>query len=338
MKQRDEKILLAHGSGGRLSHLLVKDIVKKFANPFLEKLDDSAVLDFKKGSKFAFTTDGYVVDPPFFPGGDIGSLAVFGTVNDLAMVGAKPRCLAASAVLEEGFPAGDFERIILSMKKAAARTGVVIVTGDTKVVDKGKVDRIFITTSGIGIVEKGINISSSNVRPGDRIIRSGAIGEHGIAVLTAREKFGIKTGVRSDCAPLNWLVARMTGVSTNIHALRDPTRGGLATTLCEIAEKSSVGMEIEESAIPVKKEVRVLCEMLGFDPLYIANEGKLVAFVPEKDAASVLRAMRGVREGASSRIIGAVVAEHRRTVLLKTKIGGNRVIDMLSGEQLPRIC
>jgi len=331
-----KKILLAHGSGGKLAHQLIKSFVKKFANVPLAKLDDSAVLKFK--GKLAFTTDSYVVDPIYFPGGDIGKLAVNGTVNDLAMVGARPLYLTASAIIEEGFSLVELERIVDSMNRAARAAGVEIVAGDTKVVEKGGVDKIFINTSGIGLIDSGVDISSKNAQVGDGIILSGTIGDHGIAILSAREKFDFRTKVKSDCQPLNGVVSEILEVSKKVHTLRDPTRGGLATVLNEIAEQSRVGIEIEEENIPVKEGVKGVCEMLGFDPLYIANEGKLVAFVPERDSPKVLNAMRKNRYGRDAQIIGTVVNRHRSRVVVKTSVGGERVVDMLTGEQLPRIC
>jgi hydrogenase expression/formation protein HypE len=331
-----KKILLAHGSGGKLTHQLIKSFVKKFGNAPLAKLDDSAVLRFR--GKLAFTTDSYVIDPIYFPGGDIGRLAVNGTVNDLAMVGARPLYLTASAIIEEGFLLVEVERIVDSMNRAARIAGVEIVAGDTKVVEKGGVDKIFINTSGIGLIDSGVDISSKNARIGDRIILSGTIGDHGIAILSARERFDFQTKVKSDCQPLNRIVSEILKVSKKVHTLRDPTRGGLATALNEIAERSRVGIEIEEEKIPVKEEVRGVCEMLGFDPLYIANEGKLVVFVPERDCAKILKVMRNNRYGRDAQIIGTVVARHKGKVLVKTSVGGERVLDMLTGDQLPRIC
>lgn len=335
-KDNEKKILLAHGSGGKLTHQLIKSFVKKFRNLPLAKLDDSAVLKFK--GKLAFTTDSYVVDPIYFPGGDIGKLAVNGTVNDLAMVGARPLYLSAAAIIEEGFSLVELERIIDSMNRAARAAGVKIVTGDTKVVEKGGADKIFINTSGIGLIGSGVDISSKNARIGDRIILSGTIGDHGIAILSAREKFDFQTKVKSDSQPLNGIVWEILKVSKKVHALRDPTRGGLATSLNEIAEQSGVGIEVEQEKIPVKEEVKGVCEMLGFDPLYIANEGKLVAFVPQKDCAKILNVMRKNRYGRDAQVIGIVVSRHKGRVVVKTNVGGKRVLDMLTGEQLPRIC
>ena len=331
-----KKILLAHGSGGKLTYQLVKSFAKKFANLPLSKLDDSAVLRFK--GKLAFTTDSYVVDPIYFPGGDIGKLAVNGTVNDLAMVGARPLYLTASAIIEEGFPLVELERIVNSMNRAARVAGVEIVAGDTKVVERGGADKIFINTSGIGLIDSGVDISSRNARIGDRIILSGTIGDHGIAILSAREEFDLRTKVKSDSQPLNGLVSEILKVSKNVHTMRDPTRGGLATALNEIAEQSGVGIEIEEEKIPVREEVKGACEMLGFDPLYIANEGKLVAFVPERDCLKILNVMRNNRCGIGAQTIGTVVAGHKGRVVVKTGVGGERILDMLTGEQLPRIC
>jgi len=331
-----KKILLAHGSGGRLTHQLIKSFVKKFANLTLARLDDSAVLKFK--DKLAFTTDSYVVDPIYFPGGDIGKLAVNGTVNDLAMVGARPLYLTASAIIEEGFPLIELEKIVDSMYRAARVAGVEIVAGDTKVVEKGGVDKIFINTSGIGVIDSGIDISSKNAEIGDGIILSGTIGDHGIAILGARERFNFRTKVKSDSQPLNGLVSEILKASKKIHTMRDPTRGGLATVLNEIAEQSRVGIEIEEEKIPVKEEVRGACEMLGFDPLYIANEGKLVAFLRERDCCKILDVMRNNRYGKDAQTIGKVVARHKGRVVVKTSVGGERFLDMLTGEQLPRIC
>ena len=335
-EENEKKILLAHGSGGKLTYQLIKSFVKKFGNLPLARLDDSAVL--RLNGKLAFTTDSYVVHPIYFPGGDIGKLAVNGTVNDLAMVGARPLYLSASAIIEEGFPLVELERIVNSMNRAARAAGVEIVAGDTKVVEKGGVDKIFINTSGIGLVDSGVDISSKNAQIGDRIILNGTIGDHGIAILSAREEFDFQTKVKSDSQPLNGIVSEILRVSKGIHTLRDPTRGGLATILNEIAEQSGVGIEIEEEKIPVKQEVKGVCEMLGFDPLYIANEGKLVAFVLEKDSAKILNVMKRNRYGRDAQIIGTVVARHKGRVVVKTSVGGERIVDMLTGEQLPRIC
>jgi len=332
-----DKILLAHGSGGKLAHELVeKSFVKAFSNPFLTKLDDSAVIDFS--GRLAFTTDSYVVSPIFFPGGDIGKLAVCGTVNDLAMSGAKPLYLSLSFIIEEGLSQDELNQIVGSVQKAAQEAGVEIVTGDTKVVHRGSADKLFINTAGVGIIPQGVDISGDKARPGDKVILSGTIGDHGIAVLSQREGLSFSTQLESDCAPLGGLVAEMLNASPNIHCLRDPTRGGLATSLNELAKQSKVSIRIEEEKIPVREEVLAACEMLGFDPLYVANEGKLVAIVPDEDADKVLKAMRENRYGKGAAIIGEVKAEHPGRVVMKTCLGASRIVDMLVGDLLPRIC
>jgi hydrogenase expression/formation protein HypE len=333
----EDKILLAHGSGGKLAHELVeKSFVKALANPLLARLDDSAVFDLS--GRLAFTTDSYVVSPIFFPGGDIGKLAVCGTVNDLAMCGAKPLYLSLSLIIEEGLPQSELEQIVDSIQKAAGEAGVEIITGDTKVVHKGSADKLFINTAGVGIIAQGIDISGSNARPGDKVILSGTIGDHGIAVISQREGLSFSTKLKSDCAPLGDLVAEMLNVSQNIHCLRDPTRGGLATSLNELAKQSGVSIRVEEEEIPVREEVLAACEMLGFDPLYVANEGKLVAIVQPEDADKVVKAMRKNRYGKSAAIIGEVGAEHPGRVVMKTVLGASRIVDMLVGDLLPRIC
>ncbi len=333
----EDKILLAHGSGGKLAHELVeKSFVKAFANPFLAKLDDSAVFDLS--GRLAFTTDSYVVSPIFFPGGDIGKLAVYGTVNDLAMAGAKPLYLSLAFIIEEGLPQAELNKIVNSTQRAAQEAGVQIVTGDTKVVNRGSADKLFINTAGVGVIPEGVDISGSKARPGDKVILSGTIGDHGIAVLSQREGLSFSTRLESDCAPLNSLVAAMLAVSLNIHCLRDPTRGGLATSLNELAKQSKVGIRIEEEKIPVREEVLAACEMLGFDPLYVANEGKLVAIVPAEDADKVLGAMLENHYGKDAVIIGEVRGEHPGRVVMKTCLGASRIIDMLVGDLLPRIC
>jgi hydrogenase expression/formation protein HypE len=333
----EDKILLAHGSGGKLAHDLVeKSFVKAFANPLLAKMDDSAV--FELSGRLAFTTDSYVVSPIFFPGGDIGKLAVCGTVNDLAMSGAKPLYLSLSFIIEEGLTRSELNRIIDSTQKAAEEGGVKIITGDTKVVDRGSADKLFINSAGIGIVPEGVDISGSNARPGDKVIVSGTIGDHGIAVVSQREGLSFSTQLESDCAPLASLVAEMLAVSPDIHCLRDPTRGGLATTLNELAKQSGVSIRIEEEKLPIREEVQAACEMLGFDPLYVANEGKLVAVVSAGDVDKVLQAMKGNRYGKNATIIGEVAAEHPGRVAMKTSLGSSRIVDMLVGDLLPRIC
>jgi len=336
------KILLAHGSGGRLSHELVaKEFLPPWANPILDQLDDSAVFSLSRdgsGPRLAFTTDSYVVKPLFFKGGDIGRLAVCGTVNDLAMVGAEPLYLSASFVIEEGLPLSTMRAVVRSMREAAAEAGVHIVTGDTKVVESGAADGLFVNTAGLGIVPAGVEIGGGRAQLGDAVILSGSIGDHGIAVLSQREGLEFESPVASDVAPLNRLVAAMLAASPRIHVLRDPTRGGLATTLNEIAGQSGVAVHIEEGKIPLKEGVWAACEMLGFDPLHVANEGKLVAMVAAQDAEAVLTAMRATRYGEEAAIIGEVAAEPAGKVLMKTNIGGTRIVHMLVGEMLPRIC
>lgn len=335
---KEDRILLAHGSGGKLSHdLITSFFLKAFANPILEALDDSAVFGVDKGS-LAFTTDSYVVNPIFFRGGDIGKLAVCGTVNDLSMSGAVPRFLSAAFVIEEGFPLSDLNRLLDSMVKAAREAEVKIVAGDTKVVEKGAADKIFINTAGVGIVPEGVAISSANARPGDLIILSGTIGDHGIAVVSEREGLRFETNVVTDCAPLSQLVAEMIKASKQIRALRDPTRGGLAATLNEFAKASKVGIEIEEEKVPIKDEVQGACEMLGFDPYHLANEGKLVAVVAAEDVDKILAVMRRHQYGREATVIGQVVESPHPRTIVKTRFGTSRILDMLVGEQLPRIC
>ncbi|MEA2086879.1 MAG: hydrogenase expression/formation protein HypE [Candidatus Caldatribacteriota bacterium] len=335
---KEEKILLSHGSGGKLSYKLTKDLfLFNFDNPYLKRLDDGAILDIE-GLKLAYTTDSYTVDPLFFNGGDIGELAVNGTVNDLAMCGAKPLYLSCGFILEEGITLSLLRRIVESMKRAAEIAKVNIVTGDTKVVNKGAADKIFINTSGIGIIKEGINISGRNARIGDIIIINGTIGDHGITILSEREGLKFETTIKSDTAPLSTLVADMLEVSDNVHVLRDPTRGGLSTTLNEIALSSKVDVEINEDDIPIREEVMAACEILGYDPLYLANEGKLIAFVSPEDSLKILKKMKKNKYGKESKIIGRVIKKSLGRVYLKTKIGGKRIVDMLTGEQLPRIC
>ena len=333
----DEIILLAHGSGSRLSHELIeKNFLPSLANPLLAKLDDSAVFDLS--GRLAFTTDSYVVSPIFFPGGDIGKLAVCGTINDLAMSGAVPLYLSLSFIIEEGLTLGELKKVVSSIKAAAEEAGVKIVTGDTKVVNRGSADKLFINTSGIGIVPEGIDISGVNAKVGDKVILSGNIGDHGIAVMSQREGLKFSVPVQSDCAPLNKLVSQMLEASSQIHCMRDPTRGGLATTLNELARQSKIGIRIEEEKIPVHDGVRAACELLGFDPLYVANEGKLIAIVAPGDAEKILARMKRNRYGAGASIIGEVTDDHKGKVIMKTRLGSSRIVDMLSGELLPRIC
>jgi hydrogenase expression/formation protein HypE len=333
-----DRILLAHGSGGELSHELVTSIfARTFDNPVLNPLDDSAVISVA-GARWAFTTDSYVVTPIFFPGGDIGKLAVCGTVNDLSMSGARPLFLSTGFIIEEGFSISDLKKIVGSMQKTASEAGVQIATGDTKVVNRGGADGIFINTAGIGLIPPGIMISGSNARPGDQVLLSGPIGDHGVAILSAREGLQFSTALESDCAPLNGLVAKMIAASPEIRCLRDPTRGGLASTLNELARQSGVGIWVEERRIPVKEEVRGACELLGFEPWNLANEGKLVAMVSAEAAEAILNAMRAHPLGRDAVRIGEVRKEPPGKVLLRTSIGSTRILDMMVGEPLPRIC
>lgn len=332
-------VLLAHGGGGKLTHMLIERIfLPAFANPALEALHDGAILEVS-GVRLAFTTDSFVVSPIFFPGGDIGCLAVHGTVNDLAMCGARPLALSAGFILEEGFSMEDLCRVVESMREAASRAGVPIVTGDTKVVDKGKGDGIFINTTGIGLIPPGIHISPKRAKPGDLILINGAIAVHGIAIMSVREGLEFETTLLSDTAPLHDLVARILEVGGDkVHVLRDPTRGGVASALNEIASRAGVGILLDEASIPIWEEVKGACEILGLDPLYVANEGKCLVIVAQDKAEEVLEVMRAHPLGQEAAIIGEVVEEHPGQVILRSRIGGMRVVDMLSGEQLPRIC
>jgi hydrogenase expression/formation protein HypE len=353
-KSQYDNVLLGHGSGGQLTNDLIRGLfVPAFDNEVLSALEDQATIsdcklqiaDCKlsdnanwRAGRLALTTDSFVVRPIFFPGGDIGSLAVHGTVNDLAVGGARPLWLAAAFILEEGLPLADLKRIVVSMRQACDDAGIALVTGDTKVVDRGKGDQIFITTTGIGLVPDGLALSIRNARPGDRVLVSGTMGDHGIAIMSVREGIEFETVLESDSASLHDLTRVMLDVSPSIRSMRDPTRGGLASALNELASASRVGVAIEETAIPVRPEVRAACEMLGLDPLYVANEGKLIAIVPAEDADRLLAAMRDHRLGHRAAIIGSVVADHRGMVVQKSRIGGERVVTMLAGEQLPRIC
>ncbi len=333
-----KRILLDHGSGGKVSHQLITDMMlPAFENPILTQLNDGALFEIE-GKRLAFSTDTYVVDPIFFPGGNIGDLAINGTVNDLAMCGSTPLYLSVGLIIEEGFGLGDLEKILTAMQTAAQKADIMVVTGDTKVVPKGAADKLFINTSGIGIIPPGIDIHGHNARPGDRIIINGSIADHGISVLTQREGLSFSSTLISDTAPLNHLVRRMLCVCKDIHVLRDPTRGGVGTSLNEIADNSNVGIMIHENKIPLKPEVSAVCELLGFDPLYIANEGKLLAFVPTPDVEAVLAAMKPDSCGQDACIIGEVVEDNPGKVFMQTRIGGSRIVDMLTGEQLPRIC
>lgn len=344
-KIRETHITLAHGSGGRAMHDLVEGLILEyFQNPLLDKLEDQAVFDVNGARRIAFTTDSYVVDPIFFPGGDIGALAVHGTVNDLAMSGARPLYLSVGLIMEEGLPIEDLKRILASMKTAADEAGIQIVTGDTKVVQKGSADKIFINTAGIGVLETDADISSSRAQVGDKVIVSGSIGDHGTTVMIARGELDLETDIESDTASLHSLVADMLDEAAMlnslgaIHTLRDPTRGGVATTLNEIAMSSDVCIEISEALIPVREEVKGACEILGLDPLYVANEGKLVALISAEHADTILSRMKNNPRGVDACIIGEVKGEPKGIVSMTTGFGGTRIVDMLAGEQLPRIC
>lgn len=342
-KVRDTIITLAHGSGGKAMRDLIDDIfVKSFDNPILSKLEDQASFPLAtltaQGDRLAFTTDSYVVDPLFFPGGDIGTLAINGTVNDLAVSGAKPLYLTCSLILEEGLEIDTLRRVIQSMKTAAELAGVQIVTGDTKVVDRGSADKLFINTAGIGVIRQGVSISAHNIQPGDVIIVNGNIGDHGAAILIARGELALETEIKSDCQPLHGLVDTILNICPEVHAMRDATRGGLATVLNEFALTSDVGIRLYEKSIPIREEVEGVCEILGLDPLYLANEGKLVVVVPKSHSESVLSAMKSHSAGEDSAIIGEVIESPSGVVLLQTAFGTERIIDMLVGDQLPRIC
>ncbi len=331
-------VLLAHGGGGKLMHNLIgKMIMPTFDNSLLETQHDGAV--FPVGdSKLAFTTDSYVVRPLFFPGGDIGAMAVNGTVNDLAMCGARPLYLSAGFIVEEGLPMETLWRVVQSMQAAAEAAGVQVVTGDTKVVDRGKGDGIFINTAGVGVIEHDLSISPASVQPGDTLILSGDIGRHGIAIMAVREGLAFETEIESDCAPLAAPVLRLLDAGIEVHCLRDCTRGGLASALCEIAQSANLHIHIDENAVPVREDVRGACEILGFDPLYVANEGRFIAFVKSSDAERALSLLRSFPVSAASAIIGSVTDGTPGSVTMKSQIGINRIVDMLSGEQLPRIC
>lgn len=332
------KVDLSHGSGGRASTQLIEALfLKHLGNPQLRQRNDYACIDVPAG-RIVMSTDSHVVSPLFFPGGDIGSLAVHGTVNDVAMSGATSLYLSASFILEEGFPMADLERIVISMADAANCAGVRVVCGDTKVVERGKGDGVFINTTGVGVLPEGVDISGDQARPGDIILISGSIGDHGIAILSKRENLQFETTIESDSAALNGLVDDMVNAVPNIHCLRDPTRGGLATTLNELAKQSSVGMQLNEAAIPVKPQVAAVCELLGLDPLYIANEGKLIAICSRDDAKKLLTVMRDHPLGKDAAIIGRVIEDENHLVQMETRFGGARVVDWLAGEQLPRIC
>ena len=335
---RNGRVDMSHGSGGRAMAQLVEQLfAPAFANEWLAQRNDQALLPRPEG-RIVMSTDCHVVSPLFFPGGDIGCLSVHGTINDVAMSGAQPLWLAAGFILEEGFPLADLQRIVDSMARAARDSGVPIVTGDTKVVEAGKGDGVFITTTGVGVVPPGLQISGDRARPGDRIIVSGSVGDHGMAVMSQRESLAFGTDLVSDTAALHGLVAAMVDAVPEVRALRDPTRGGLATTLNEIAAQSGVGMSIDEAAIPVRPQVEAACEFLGLDPLYVANEGKLVAIVPAAQAERLLEVMRGHPLGREAALIGEVIADAHRFVQMRTRFGGRRIVDWLAGDQLPRIC
>jgi hydrogenase expression/formation protein HypE len=339
---RDSHINMSHGSGGKAMRALIEDVfLGAFGNDLLDSLEDQATVDLsalaKRGDRLAFTTDSYVVDPLFFPGGDIGTLAVSGTVNDLAVSGAKPLFLSCAMVLEEGLSIEVLRRVCASMRSIADLVGVSIVTGDTKVVERGAADKLFINTSGIGVIPRGVSMSAANARPGDVVIASGVLGDHGTAILIARNQLALEADIISDCQPLDGLVAAMLAACPTIHCLRDATRGGVATVLNEFARSSQVGIRIRERDIPLREEVKGACEILGLDPLYLANEGKLITVVAPGDAANVLAAMRAHPSATEAAIIGEV-AGRPGFVTMQTTFGGERIVDMLVGEQLPRIC
>lgn len=338
LRIRDGRVDMSHGSGGRSMAQLIEELfVKHFDNDLLRQANDQAAFDVQAG-RMAMSTDGHVISPLFFPGGDIGSLSVHGTINDVAMSGAKPLYLSAGFILEEGFPLADLERIVVSMGKAASDAGVPVVTGDTKVVEKGKGDGVFITTTGVGVVPVGVTISGDLAQPGDAILVNGAMGDHGVAILSSRENLEFETAIRSDSAALHTLIADMVEAAPGIHCLRDPTRGGLATTLNELAQQSGVGMNLKEKAIPVNPAVTAACELLGLDPLYVANEGKLVCICAQQDSQRILEVMQAHPLGRQAAIIGEVVEDAHGFVQMETDFGGSRVVDWLAGEQLPRIC
>ena len=342
-KLRGDTITLSHGAGGKAMHDLIEDLfVTTFDNRELDLLEDQARFDLAtltaRGDRLALTTDSYVVDPLFFPGGDIGKLAVTGTVNDLAVGGATPLWLTCGMIIEEGLAVEELRRVVASMKQAADEAGVRIVTGDTKVVHKGAADKLFINTAGVGVIPAGIEINARRAQPGDIVIINGFIGDHGAAIVDARGDLALENSIETDCQPLNGLVQTMLSVCPDIHCLRDATRGGLATVLNEFASDSRVALRVDEQALPVREEVRGMCEILGLDPLYLANEGKLVAVVHGDSADALLASMQAHPAGTDSRIIGEVTATPEATVLMSTLFGGERIVDLLVGEQLPRIC
>lgn len=335
---RNDRVNMTHGSGGRAMAQLIDELfVKHFDNALLRQANDQASFEVSAG-RMVMSVDGHVISPLFFPGGDIGALSVHGTVNDVAMSGATPLYLSAGFILEEGFPLADLERIIISMAKAASEANVPVITGDTKVVEKGKGDGVFITTTGIGVVPEGINISGDLAEAGDVILVNGSMGDHGVAIMSSRENLEFETSIESDSASLHTLIADMVKAVPGIHCLRDPTRGGLATTLNELAQQSGVGMSIREADIPVKPAVSAACELLGLDPLYVANEGKLICICKSRDAELLLNTMRAHPLGAEAAIIGEVIEDEHGFVQMQTMFGGSRIVDWLAGEQLPRIC
>lgn len=340
-KDQEKRILLSHGSGGKIMHELIRDLFqKKFQNEMLDRLSDSAILSgiSTKEGELCFTTDSYVVNPIFFPGGDIGKLAVCGTINDLAVEGAVPLYLSCGMIIEEGLEYETLEKIANSMARTAQETGVKIVTGDLKVVEKNKADKIFINTAGIGLRRKGLNLGKEYITIGDKILINGTLGDHGIAVLTARGIFQLETDIQSDCAALTPLIQDILNLSDQVKFMRDPTRGGLATTLNEIVSGASFAIEILEQDLPIKEETKAACELLGFDPLFLANEGKAVIIAGARDSDKILERMKKHPLGKDSRIIGKVVPDPPGKVVMRTSIGSHRIIDMLVGEQLPRIC
>ncbi len=338
LNTKKDCVNMTHGSGGRAMAQLIEELfVKHFDNHLLRQANDQAGFDIEAG-RMVMSVDGHVISPLFFPGGDIGSLSVHGTVNDVAMSGARPLYLSVGFILEEGYPLASLEKIVISMARAAREAEVPVITGDTKVVEKGKGDGVFITTTGIGVVPSGINISGDLARPGDAILINGSIGDHGVAIMSSRENLEFETTIESDSAALHTLVAAMVRETPRIHCLRDPTRGGLATTLNELAQQSAVGMNIREQDIPVKPAVSAACELLGLDPLYVANEGKLVCICPAEDAGQILDTMHAHPLGKDAAIIGEVIEDQHGFVQMQTSFGGSRIVDWLAGEQLPRIC
>ncbi|HVT40972.1 MAG TPA: hydrogenase expression/formation protein HypE [Gemmatimonadaceae bacterium] len=337
---RDEHVTLSHGSGGKSSHALIESLIlPAFRNPLLDSVADAAIFSSAVGSeRIALTTDSYVVSPLFFPGGDIGKLAVHGTINDLAVSGARPLALSVGLILEEGLDMAILRRVVDSMATAATAAGIPIVTGDTKVVHRGKADQLFINTSGVGVLDAGVHLAVEDVRPGDVVLVSGYVGDHGMAVMLAREALELDAAIESDSAPLHRLVTALLAAAPNTRVIKDPTRGGVASTLNEIAARTRLAIVVDEELVPVRQAVRGACEILGLDPLHIANEGKLVAIVPPEQSADALRALRGHALGADAAIVGKVLAEPEGMVLLRTGIGGSRVLDMLVGDPLPRIC